>query len=104
MGEPVFQRTRWNADYTRKSWYTTQLKNWGVRKNLKDVTSRDREIASYKVAKAKKMGRKVELYFHGQHITPRVLRGERFFLSKIEEAKLDNQGTLNLALLLVLAQ
>lgn len=98
----VFQYTRLfegNADYIRKSWYTTQFKNWGFRKNLKDVTPHDCEIASYKVTKARKMGRKVDLYFRGQRITQRVLRGERFFLSKTGEVKLDNQGRLNLALL-----
>ena len=84
-----------NADCTRKQRYTTQLKKWGLWKNLKDVTARDRKIASYKVTKAKKMGNKVDLYFSGQRITPRVLRGERFFLSQREEAKLDNQSTLN---------
>lgn len=93
-----------NADYIRKSWYTTQLKEWGFRKNLKDVTPHDCKVASYKVNKARKMGRKVDLYFRGQHITPRVLRGERFFLSKMEEVKFDNQSALNFALLLILAK
>jgi hypothetical protein len=69
---------------------------------LKDVEPQDCEIASYKVIKARKMGKKVDLYFRGQRITPRVLRGERFFLSKMDEVKLDNQSSLNLVLLLVL--
>ena len=81
-----------------------QLKNWGFRKNLKDVTPRDCEIASYNVTKARKMGKKVELCFRGQRISPRVLRGERFFLSKTEEVKLDHQSRLNLALLPILTQ
>lgn len=97
----VFQHARLlegNTNYIRKSWYTKQLKNWGFRKNLKDVAPSDCEIASYKVTKARKMGRKVSLYFCGQRITPRVLRGERFFLSKIDEVKLDSQSSLNLNL------
>ena len=56
---------------------------------MKSVPARDRMIASYKVSKAKKMGKKVDLYFDGQYIMPRVLRGERFFLSQLEEANLD---------------
>jgi hypothetical protein len=71
---------------------------------LKDVELQDCEIASYKVIKARKIGKKVNLYFRGQRITPRVLRGERFFLSKMDEVKLDNQSSLNLALLLVLTK
>ncbi|RYP67010.1 hypothetical protein DL769_005870 [Monosporascus sp. CRB-8-3] len=80
-----------NANCARKSWYTTQLKKWGFRKNLKDATARDCQIASYKVTKARKKGKRVDLYFHEQKIAPRVLRGERFFLSKLEEVELDNQ-------------
>ena len=93
-----------NAEYIRKSWYTMQLKNWGFQKNLKGVAPRDCEIASYKVAKARNMGKKVDLYFRGQRITPRVLRGERFFLSKIDKVKLDSQGISNLVSLLILIQ
>jgi hypothetical protein len=98
-GVLVYKIARKESNYIRKSWYTKQLKNWGFRKNLKNVTPYDCEIASYKVTKARKIGRKVDLYFRGKLITPRVLRGERFFLSKTEAVKLDNRSILNLDLL-----
>jgi hypothetical protein len=104
LSVPLCEIGRGNTDWARKSWYTTQLKKWGIRKNLKDVTPHDCKVASYKVARARKIGRNVDLYFRGQHITPRVLRGERFFLSKLEEVNLDNYSTLNLALLLIITQ
>jgi hypothetical protein len=94
----MYQHTRLlkgNADYIRKSWYTTQLKQWGFRKNLKDVTAHDCKVSSYKVTKARKGGKKADLYIYGKLITERVLRGERFFLSWLEEAKLDSLSTLN---------
>ncbi|KAH8901755.1 hypothetical protein GQ53DRAFT_851880 [Thozetella sp. PMI_491] len=75
-----------------KSSYTTQLKEWGFRKYLKDVTPEDCKIVKYKITKARKKGQKVDLCFCGQPITASVLRGERFFLSLLEENKLNNQA------------
>ena len=61
---------------------------------MKDVTADDCRIASYKVTKAKKAGKRVDLYFREQLITPRVLRGERFFMSQVDEANIDSLSTL----------
>jgi hypothetical protein len=102
----MFQHARLlegNADYIRTSRYTRQLKKWGFGKNLK-ATHRDCETVSYKVTKARKIGKELNVYFHRDLLTPRVLRGERFFLSQREEARLDSQSTLNLALLFLLIQ
>jgi hypothetical protein len=80
------------TDLGRKSSYTTQLQNWGFRKNLKDVTDSNFKIVSYKISKATEMGKSATFYFHGHRITPRILRGERFFLSVLEKSQFDNQG------------
>ena len=58
------------------------------------MTADDCRIASYKVTKAKKAGKRVDLYFREQLITPRVLRGERFFMSQVDEANIDSLSTL----------
>jgi hypothetical protein len=60
--------------HPRKSQYVTQLRKWDFRKYIKDTDSSGWKIASHKVTKAKKSGKKVCLHHDGDFITENVPR------------------------------
>ena len=77
---------------SRKSQYETRFREWGFRKYSKGTRPNDWKIVSYKVDKAKRLGKEARVYRLGKPVTPKVLRTQGFL--KTLELKAFEQGEL----------
>jgi len=63
---------------SRKSQYQARFREWGFKKYAKGTQQGDWKIARYKAEKAKKLGKKTEVYRDGKLVTPKILRRQGF--------------------------
>ncbi|KAK7414165.1 hypothetical protein QQX98_006951 [Neonectria punicea] len=74
-----------------KSQYVSQLGKWNYTKYSKDTDPRDWKVAGYKVSKARKRGKQVQLFLKGNSVTGKVLR-TRGYLTSLDQLQLEGSS------------
>lgn len=77
----------------RKSQYVSQLGKWNYTKYSKDTDPHDWKVAAYKVSKAKKRGKQVQLHLKGNLVTGKVLR-TRGYLTSLDQMQLEGESSI----------
>ncbi|KAH6999192.1 hypothetical protein BKA56DRAFT_650322 [Ilyonectria sp. MPI-CAGE-AT-0026] len=74
-----------------KSQYVLQLGKWNYKKYSKDTDPHDWKVAGYKVDKARKRGKEVQLHLKGNLVTGKVLR-TRGYLTSLDQLQLEGSS------------
>ncbi|KAK3333056.1 Clr5 domain-containing protein [Cercophora scortea] len=77
-----------------KCQYERQLKRWGFQKYVKNTTTRDWQVASYKVAKSTRPGKAPPRLWHRDRLVSSKVLNKRGFMTAIERAALEQAPSL----------